>query len=114
MAWLKREIFASTTGLLTLVLLVLIVTASSAHAEGFSLEEASIADVHAAMRDGRLTARRLVEMYVDRIEAYDDKGPALNSVILVNPRALATADDLDARFSRLPARLDRCTGSPSC
>jgi hypothetical protein len=95
MAWLKREIFASTTGLLTLVLIVI---ASSAHAESFSLEEARIADVHAAMRDGRLTARRLVEMYLDRIDAYDKKGPALNAVILVNPRALATAEDLDTRF----------------
>jgi amidase len=95
MAWLKREIFASTTGLLTLVLIVI---GSSAHAESFSLEEARIADVHAAMRDGRLTARRLVEMYLDRIDAYDKKGPALNAVILVNPRALATAEDLDTRF----------------
>ena len=39
-------------------------------------------------------------MYLDRIEAYDKKGPALNAIILVNPRALATAEDLDARFAQ--------------
>ena len=51
----------------------------------FDLIETTIEDVHAAMGDGRLTARRLVEMYLARIDAYDKSGPALNAVILVNP-----------------------------
>jgi amidase len=66
--------------------------------ETFCLEEATIASVHKAMEEGRLKCRRLVEMYLERIEAYDQKGPALNSVILVNPRALELADELDAKF----------------
>ena len=38
-------------------------------------------------------------MYLDRIEAYDKKGPSLNAIIVVNPNALANADILDARFA---------------
>ena len=37
-------------------------------------------------------------MYLARIDAYDKKGPALNAVILVNPKALEIADSLDAKF----------------
>ena len=55
------------------------------------------------MKDGKLTARGLVEMHLERIDAYDKKGPALNAVILVNPRALATAGALPGiRISRSP------------
>lgn len=65
---------------------------------GFCLEEATIASVHAAMEAGKLTCRRLVEMYIERIEAYDKKGPAINSVIMINPKALEIADSLDEKF----------------
>ncbi|HCJ57580.1 MAG TPA: amidase [Clostridiaceae bacterium] len=50
------------------------------------------------MLAGKLTCRQLVEYYLKRIEAYDQKGPALNSIILVNPKALEEADALDAAF----------------
>jgi amidase len=63
-------------------------------------QEATIADIEAAIRSKELSCRQLVQSYLDRIEAYDKKGPALNSIILVNPNALASADDLDARFAR--------------
>lgn len=66
--------------------------------KGFILEEATISSVHAAMERGELTCRQLVEMYIERIEAYDKKGPALNSVIMINPRALEIADELDKKF----------------
>ncbi|MEE8522303.1 MAG: amidase family protein [Thermoanaerobaculia bacterium] len=65
---------------------------------GFVLEEATIADIHAAMEAGRLTARRLVESYLARIEACDKRGPSLNAIVTVNPRALERADELDAAF----------------
>ena len=77
------------------------VTQSGGSAAGpadFDLIEATVEDVHAAMGKGRLTARRLTEMYLARIDAYDKAGPALNAVILVNPEALQIADDLDAKF----------------
>jgi len=66
---------------------------------GFEVVEASIAEIHEAMREGRLTARQLVEAYLARIEAYDKRGPALNALIEINPRALARADELDAAFA---------------
>jgi len=62
----------------------------------FNLLETTIADVHAAYRAGQLTARRLVDMYLERIEAYDKNGPALNAIITVNPQARDEADRLDA------------------
>ena len=50
------------------------------------------------MRAGRLTCHSLVQHYLRRIEAYDKRGPAINSIVVINPRALAEADDLDRRF----------------
>jgi Asp-tRNA(Asn)/Glu-tRNA(Gln) amidotransferase A subunit family amidase len=87
--------------IITLVAMLSLPAALSSQAEPFSLlwtHEASIADIHSAIRSKELTCRRLVQMYLDRIEAYDKKGPALNSIVVVNHNALATADELDARF----------------
>jgi len=64
-------------------------------AEGLPLQEATIARLQAAMGDGRLTAGTLVERYLDRIERLDRRGPALRSVIEVNPDAGAIAEQLD-------------------
>jgi len=61
----------------------------------FPIEEATVADLSAAMAAGRLTARRLAEAYLARIDALDRKGPALRAVIEANPDALAIADGLD-------------------
>ena len=71
-----------------------------ATSETFTIAEATIADVHAAFRRGDLTARELVERYLARIEAYDRKGPALNSIISINPRAVEEAAELDGAFER--------------
>ncbi len=65
----------------------------------FDVVEASIAEIHRAMSDGRLTSRRLVEAYLARIDAYDAQGPALNAIIELNPEALDRADELDAVFA---------------
>jgi len=83
------------------VLFVSTLTAGSAQqAAPFAVNEATIAGVHAAMRDGRLTCRGLVEQYLRRIAAYDKTGPAINAIIMTNPRALEEADDLDRRFKQ--------------
>ena len=63
----------------------------------FRLEETTIAQVHAAMKAGQLTCRSLVQHYLARIDAYDKSGPAINAIVVVNPNALAEADDLDRR-----------------
>jgi Asp-tRNA(Asn)/Glu-tRNA(Gln) amidotransferase A subunit family amidase len=66
----------------------------------FNVVETTIADIHAAYLDGRLTARRLVETYFERIAAYDKAGPAINAVISTNPKALEEADALDAALTQ--------------
>lgn len=75
---------------------LLLVMPALAQPRKFHLEEATIADVHAAMRAGHLSCRQLVQLYLDRINAYDKQGPRLNAIITMNPKALAIADDLDA------------------
>jgi len=62
--------------------------------------ETTVAEIHAAMVKWEITCRDLVEFYLGRIEALDKKGPCLNSVILVNPKAGEEADRLDTEFKR--------------
>jgi amidase len=64
-------------------------------ARSFEFEEATISDLQARMQSGELAARSLTEAYLSRIEELDRAGPALNSVIEVNPDALAIAESLD-------------------
>jgi len=64
----------------------------------FDVMDATIEDIHDAYRSGRLTTRALVQQYLDRIKAYDQQGPRINSIITVNPKALEEADRLDALF----------------
>lgn len=66
----------------------------------FSLETLTIEQAHAAMLAGDLTARDLVAACLARIDACDKRGPAINAVITVNPRALELADELDAKLRR--------------
>jgi Asp-tRNA(Asn)/Glu-tRNA(Gln) amidotransferase A subunit family amidase len=64
----------------------------------FTIDETTIAQIHAAFRDGSLTCRALVQQYLARIDAHDKQGAALNAIVLVNSDALKTADDLDRRY----------------
>jgi amidase len=64
--------------------------------ESFVFEEWNIADLRQRMESGELTARAIVEKYLDRIGQIDKAGPALNSVIELNHDALSIADQLDA------------------
>ena len=67
-------------------------------AANFKIVEATIDDIHSAYKSGNLTCRQLVQMYLDRIEAFDKKGPAINAIITINSRALEEADRLDAAY----------------
>jgi amidase len=62
----------------------------------FDLDELSIADLQQRMQSGQETARSIAQKYMTRIDAVDRNGPALRSVLEVNPDALAIADSLDA------------------
>jgi Asp-tRNA(Asn)/Glu-tRNA(Gln) amidotransferase A subunit family amidase len=65
----------------------------------FEVHEATITQIHAAMRAGRLTCRSLVDRYLERIARYDKSGPALNAIVVTNPDAATQAADLDRRFA---------------
>lgn len=64
--------------------------------DDFPLNEVTIAELQEDLAEGRYTARALVELYARRIDALDRSGPALRSVLEVNPDAFAIADALDA------------------
>jgi Asp-tRNA(Asn)/Glu-tRNA(Gln) amidotransferase A subunit family amidase len=59
------------------------------------LDEASVRSLHAALDARQVTCAQVVRHYLDRIEAYDDRGPGLHAIITINPRAMATAQEMD-------------------
>src|SRR4051812_7957113 len=61
----------------------------------FAVPEATIASIHAAYRARELSAVELVRAYLERIEAYDRGGPALNAIVVTSEQALARAEELD-------------------
>jgi len=67
----------------------------SSQAPPFDLVEKSIAELGIAMSAGTVTSKQLTAAYLARIEAFDQRGPNLNAMIAVNPRALDDADALD-------------------
>lgn len=68
----------------------------AAPAAASGLEEATVAQLQERMRSGELDSQALTRAYLDRIAKLDDAGPALNSIIELNPEALAEAAALDA------------------
>lgn len=72
-----------------------LMAAALSSAATFDLSTATIADINAAMDAGALTSEKLLTLYLNRIEAYDKRGPRINAVIALNPNALAEARVLD-------------------
>ena len=68
---------------------------SSPEVKSFELDEMTIAELQKGMTTGKYTARSITQKYLTRIAAVDKKGPALNSIIELNPDALKIADELD-------------------
>ncbi len=81
---------------LVLVAALVLATMTPASAKTIDLDSATIADINAAFDEGTLTAEKLVQMYLDRIQAYDRRGPSLHAIITLNPKALEIARQLDA------------------
>ena len=63
--------------------------------EFFEVHEQSILDLQAAQTAGTVTSKGLVDSYLARIQAYDQAGPRLNAIVLINPRAREEAEALD-------------------
>ncbi len=86
---------AVSSALLTLAIAVTLSAAPKAPKPApkpFNVVEASIADMQAALRDGRVTSHELVQQYLLRIATYEDR---LHAAITVNPNALKEADERD-------------------
>jgi Asp-tRNA(Asn)/Glu-tRNA(Gln) amidotransferase A subunit family amidase len=71
-----------------------------ASVQTFDVREATIADIHAAIKAKKLTCRALVEAYLKRIEMDDKQGPSLNAIVVVNPNAVKEAEEKDRRFAQ--------------
>ncbi len=65
----------------------------------FDVMEKRIPELQGAMRRGAITARDLVEIYLARIDACDRRGPRINAMVVLNPRALEEAGAFDAERS---------------
>jgi len=66
------------------------------HTQPFELIEASIPQLQSALSTGIVTSHDMATQYLARIEAYDQHGPALNAISVINSKALAEADARDA------------------
>ena len=64
-------------------------------ADDFVLNEITIDGLQQKMKSGEYTSRSITQLYLDRIDAIDKKGPAINAVIEINPDALSIADEMD-------------------
>lgn len=89
---MKRLMSAAVAALATMILAP---TPGLGRAGTFDVMEKSIVELQQAMSSGAVTSKELVAAYLARIEAYDRGGPKLNAMIVVNPRALETAEALD-------------------
>src|SRR5690349_25011839 len=74
---------------------VALATQSTAQTPAFDPSEKSVAELTALLAAGTITSRQLTEAYLARIDAYDRRGPAIDAMIAINPRALEDADALD-------------------
>ena len=88
----------TTRALIPVAVLIAITTPAAQAPPPFEVHEASIAQIHDAMKAGRLTCRGLVEQYLRRIDTFDKNGPAINAIVITNPDALKQADAMDQRF----------------
>ena len=70
----------------------------------FELDEITIDDLRAGYTSGKYTIRSIAEKYIRRINQIDETGPAINSVIEINPDALKIADSLDAELKQKGSR----------
>lgn len=61
----------------------------------FELDEESVSSLQGKMAAGKYTSEKLTQLYLDRIDAIDKKGPALHAVIEINPDALSIAKAMD-------------------
>jgi Asp-tRNA(Asn)/Glu-tRNA(Gln) amidotransferase A subunit family amidase len=90
-----RIFFNFVTGFLLLIPVILYADESRGNSQSFDILDAPISEIQLGLESGEVTSLQLVEKYQTRIAAYDQKGPALNAISVLNPRALERASQLD-------------------
>ena len=73
-------------------------TDSHAEIKPGEFDEITINELSSGMKSGKYTARSITEQYIKRIKEIDKSGPAINSIIELNPDALKIADELDKEY----------------
>jgi amidase len=91
-----EAVMRSIAAAVVIQLLALPVAGQAVTPPPFRVEETTVSDIRSALESGVVSCRGLVDQYLKRIDAFDRVGPALNSLVLVNPRAREVADSLDA------------------
>jgi amidase len=97
---LKPEKFLAVACLAVINMAYLPTLSAQKNSGEFQVVETSVDAVHTAMKSGKLTSHQLVQLYLDRITAYDKSGPTINCIITLNPKAMEEADRLDAEYKR--------------
>src|SRR5882672_7971549 len=95
---------------ISLICAILSIAIGGAHAQQtrpFHLQEATIVSIHDAFAAHQLTCARLTRLYLDRIEAYNLRGPSLHAIITVNPKAMERAAELDHQYTANPSGAGR-------
>ena len=72
----------------------------SSAAAPFELDEITIDDLSSGFKSGKYTIHGVAQKYIQRINEIDKAGPAINSVIQLNPDALKIADALDKELKQ--------------
>lgn len=80
-----------------LILTFYVFSVTFSHAQNFQFVEATIDDIHDALKSGNMTCRDIVSGYIDRIN-YFDEDTKLNAITVINRGALSKADAIDARL----------------
>ena len=71
----------------------------------FHLQEATVESVHTALARKEITCTQLTRLYLERIDAYNLKGPTLRAILTVNPKALEVAAEMDRRYADKPSAM---------
>ncbi|MEL6382547.1 MAG: amidase family protein [Cyanobacteria bacterium J06626_18] len=83
----------------TLPAAALFCLADVAMAASFNLGEATVESIQQGLSSGAVSCSDITQLYLNRIDAYDDQGPSLNAIIATNPDALSIAAELDETYA---------------